>query len=142
MITKCVLLTITFCMFSAAAFAQQCLHETAETPEQVSRRRAALTATRSINNIQFNRPEAKNNVFLRHAELSSAPFAQRMKDSKDPVVQQMSLDPQADIVPGWRLTLDVTSAGYWFSVKDTTDPCGFTYISNHSGLIYTAQPLR
>ena len=142
MITKCALLTIAFCGYSAAAAAQQCLHEAGESPEQLNRRRAALTAARSINTIQFNRPEAKHNVFLSHGELENAPFAQRMKDSKDPVVQQMSLDPQADILPGWRLTLDVTTAGYWFSVKDTTDPCGFTYISNNSGLIYTARPLR
>lgn len=100
MIAKCTLLTIAFFMSPASALAQQCLHETGETPEQVTRRRAALTATRSINNIQFNRPEAKNNVFLRHSELSGAPFASRMKESKEPVVQQMSLDPQTDISRG------------------------------------------
>jgi hypothetical protein len=131
-----------FCLFAAPTFAQECLHGGNETPEQATRRRAALTATRSINNIQFNRPESKNNVFLRHPELANSPLAQRMKESNDSVVQQMSLAPETDIVPGWRLTLDITSDGYWFSVTDTTDPCRFTYISNNSGLIYTAQPLR
>ena len=142
MISKSALMTIVFCMFSAPALAQQCLHESGETPEQIGRRRAALAATRTVNNIQFNRPEAKNKVFLGHAELGSSPFAARMKDANDAIVRQMSLQPDTDIVPGWRLTLDVTPTGYWFSVKDTTDPCGFAYISNHSGLIYTAQPLK
>jgi hypothetical protein len=31
---------------------------------------------------------------------------------------------------------------YVFAIKDTTDPCGFAYFSDDSGLIYTAQPLQ
>lgn len=133
---------IVFSLFAAPAFAQQCLHDAGETPEQATRKRAALTATRTINNIQFNRPEAANKVFLRHDELAGAPFAGRMKSSNDPVVQQLSLSPGTDIVPGWQLTLDVGPEGYWLLIKDSTDPCGFAFISNASGLIYTAQPLR
>jgi hypothetical protein len=29
-----------------------------------------------------------------------------------------------------------------FMIKDTTDPCGFAYISNQAGLIYNAEPIR
>jgi hypothetical protein len=141
-IKKTVPIAIAFCVFAAPAFAQQCLHESGETPDQVARKRAALTATRTINNIQFNRPEARNRVFLRHEELVNAPYVDGMKTSQNPVLQQLSFTPDTDILPGWRLTLDVTPSGYWFSIKDTTDPCGFSYISNQSGLIYTAQPLR
>jgi hypothetical protein len=36
----------------------------------------------------------------------------------------------------------VTADGYWFMVKDQTDACGFAYISNQNGLIYTAEPIR
>jgi hypothetical protein len=129
-------------MLAAPAVAQQCLHDAGETPEQATRKRAALTATRMINNLQVNRPEAAQHIFLRHEDLESAPFAAQMKASTNPAVQQISLSPGTDILPGWRLTLDVTSSGYWFSVKDTTDPCGFSFISNNSGLIYTAHPLR
>lgn len=120
------------------ALAQQCLHGTAETPEQLARRRAALTAARMVNNIQYNRPEARDNVFLPHADLATAPFVKKM----GPSTNGISLNPDTDIVPGWKLTLDLTSNGYWFMVKDTTDPCGFAYISNQSGLIFTAEPLR
>jgi hypothetical protein len=47
-----------------------------------------------------------------------------------------------EIVPGFTLTLDTTSNGYWFSVTDTTDPCGYRLISNQAGVIFTAQPIR
>ena len=50
--------------------------------------------------------------------------------------------PTAEIAPGFKLTLDTTPKGYWFSVTDITDPCKFTYISNQSGLIFAAQPIR
>ena len=91
-----------------------------------------------VNNIQYNRPEARDNVFLAHADLATSPFAKKM----GPSTNGISLNPVTDIVPGWKLTLDVTSNGYWFMVKDTMDPCGFAYISNQSGLIFTAEPLR
>ena len=124
---------------STPAVAQTCLHTSgAETADQQARRRAALAATRTINNVQFNRPEARQNVFLRHEDLASAPFAAKLPSAAAPIV----LTPGQDIVPGWRLKLDVVSGGYWFSITDTTDPCGFTFISNNSGLIYTAEPLR
>ena len=45
-------------------------------------------------------------------------------------------------MPGWELRLDVTANGYWFSIKDKTDPCGLTFVSNQQGLILEAQPLR
>jgi hypothetical protein len=139
---KSMLIAMTLSICAAPAFAQQCLHDANETPEQVTRKRAALMVTRMINTIQFNRPEGAKQVFLRHEELANAPIAAQMKASPNPAVQQISLSPETDILPGWRLTLDVTASGYWFSVKDTTDPCGFSFISNDSGLIYTAHPLR
>ena len=36
---------------------------------------------------------------------------------------RLSFAPDADIIPGWRLTLDVTKEGYWFAIKDTTVDC-------------------
>lgn len=137
------MLTIAFATFvslslASPAFAQTCLHPTGnETPDQLARRRAALTAARTVNNIQHNRPGARDKVFLRHDELASAPFATKL-----PATIPMVLTPEQDIVPGWRLSLDTYPGGYWFAITDTTDPCKFTYISNHSGLIYTAEPLR
>ena len=133
---KIAFVVLTFLALAGPALGQTCLHPSgSETPEQLARRRAALSAARTINNIQYNRPEAREKVFLRHDELASAPFATKQTTS-------IVLTPDQDIVPGWRLSLDTYPGGYWFAITDTTDPCRFTYISNHSGLIYTAEPLR
>jgi len=57
--------------------------------------------------------------------------------------EELHLQPAAsEIVPGWQLTLNKTENGYWFMIKDKTDPCGFTLISNQAGLIYNAEPMR
>lgn len=57
-------------------------------------------------------------------------------------IENEALDPLGDILPGWKLTLDLTQKGYWFMIKDTTDACGYAFVSTQDGLIYTAQPLR
>jgi hypothetical protein len=129
--------TLTVLGLAAPAFAQECLHGTTETPDQAARRKEALTAARNVNNLEANQPGARTGVFLRHAELASSPFAAR-----EGSVKKLSLTPGADLLPGWQLTLDVTADGYWFMVKDKTDPCGFAYISNHNGVIFNSEPIR
>ena len=139
------LLAITILLWSmgiGTGYAQQCLHGAGETSDQAARRRDALTATRNINNIQANQPGARNGSYLRHAELASAPYAGTMRGSTSEVVRRISLNPDTDILPGWRLTLNVFEAGYWFIIRDTTDTCGFAYISNQNGVIFTAEPIR
>lgn len=123
-------------------YAQQCLHGPNETSEQAARRREALTAARTINNIQANRSAAANRVYLRHAELAGSPYAAKMRESTNETVKRISLNPSDDILPQWTLTLDVTESGYWFMIKDTADPCGFAYISNQAGVIFSAEPIR
>jgi len=135
-------LSLTLSFMSASAFAQQCLHGTGEAAEQTARRREALMATRTINNLQFNQPNSRERVFFSHAKLADSPWAASMRANPNEFSKRISFDPNAEILPGWKLTLDVTADGYWFSIKDTTDPCGFAYISNHVGMIYTAEPLR
>lgn len=134
--------TIVSALGSAPAYAQQCLHGPNEAADQTARRREALTATRTINNIQHNQPAAREKQFIRHAQLADSPYATSMKAKPNELTKRISFVPDAEILPGWKLTLDVSSDGYWFAIKDTTDPCGFTYISNTSGLIYTAEPIR
>lgn len=134
--------TLLLSSISVSAYSQQCLHGTGETPEQTARRREALTATRTINNIQHNQPAARQKQFISHAQLADSPWAASMKAKPNELTQRISFTPDGEILPGWKLTLDVSSDGYWFAIKDTTDPCGFAYISNTSGLIYTAEPIR
>jgi hypothetical protein len=129
-------------MSVVGANAQQCLHGPGETPDQAARRREALTATRTINTIQANQPGAVNKVYLRPADLVNSPFAVKMRDSANQTAKRISLNPDEEILPGWKLTLDVTEQGYWFMIKDTTDPCGFAYVSNQAGLIFNAEPIR
>ena len=127
---------------TGTAFAQQCLHGANEAGEQAARKREALTATRTINNIQVNQPGARNGQFFRHEELARSPYAQRMGESTSDTVKRISLRPETEILPGWKLMLDLSQNGYWFMIKDTTDPCGFAYISNQAGVIFHGEPIR
>lgn len=127
-------------MSSGTAYAQQCLHGPDETAEEAARRKDALAVTRLVNTAQVNSPGARNGVFFHQFELASAPYM--VKNRESALIKRISLDPNQEILPGWKLTLDVAREGYWFMVKDVKDPCGFAYISNQAGVIYTAQPLR
>ncbi len=138
------ILALSFAMsfISAPAVAQQCLHGSGETADQTARRREALTATRTINTLQFNQPRASERVFFSHAQLAESPLAVSMLANPTEFSKRISFSPDDEFLPGWKLTLDLSAGGYWFSIRDTTDPCGFAYISNHLGVIYTAEPLR
>ncbi len=142
MLRQTLVFTIVSLSISASAYAQQCLHGPNEAAEQTARRREALMATRTINNLQFNQPASRERIFFSHAQLADSPWAASMRANPNEFSKRISFSPDADVLPGWKLTLDVTADGYWFSIKDTTDPCGFAYISNHNGVIYTAEPLR
>ena len=46
------------------------------------------------------------------------------------------------VAPGWEARLATDGNTCAFSVKDTTDPCGFTLFSDDIGVIYTGEALR
>ena len=119
---------------------QTCLHDANEAPDQASRRREALGAARTVNNIQANQPGSQSRQYFAHEQLASSPFVE--KNAANAQITVMNFTPGAEILPGWKLTLDTTRTGYWFMIKDTTDPCGFTWVSNQDGLIYKAEHLR
>ena len=109
-----------------------CLHEAGkETSEQRDRSVAALGATLAINTAQANYSAKNNRAYATRQELAGYLDAARY-----------NLIESADIVPGFRLTLDTGEKGYWFEIADKTDACGFRYISNQNGLIFVAQPIR
>jgi hypothetical protein len=120
------------------AYGQQCLHGAGETSEQQGRRRQAVTAARAVNTIQANRPGKATQQYLRQVELGSSTYAMSHRDT----LSSLDFSPGQEVLPGWELRLDLTEVGYWFMIKDKTDPCGFTYISNERGLIYSAEPIR
>jgi hypothetical protein len=114
-----------------------CLHTAGrETPEQRDRSVAALGATRAINTAQsaYAAAQAKN--------ATGRTYANRQELVGHIDGARYNLAANADIAPGFKLTLDTTEKGYWFSVTDKTDPCGFRYVSNQEGLILVAQPIR
>ena len=129
-------------MSAGTASAQQCLHGANEAPEQALRRKEALTATRALNTLQANHAGSRGGQYARHDELLATAYAQTMKSSSNETTRKIFLAPLGDILPGWKLTLDVSQDGYWYMIKDTTDPCGFAFVGTQEGLIYTAQPLR
>ena len=129
-------------MAAGPGYAQQCLHGPDETADQVTRRREALTATRTINNIQANQPGAAKGLYLRHEELAGSPFAADKRQWTSDTMKRLSLGPKAEILPNWKLSLEVTQKGYWFMIRDMADPCGFTYLSNQAGVIFRAEPIR
>lgn len=133
---------LAFVLYAAPSSAQQqCLHGPNETPEQQARRREALTATRTVNNLQANQPGAATATYLRQVELPTSRFAQGPNGQSE-FLKKLNFTPGQELMPGWELTLDVTQDGYWFMIKDKMDPCGFAYISNKVGIIYTAEPIR
>jgi hypothetical protein len=112
------------------------------TPEQQARRRQGLQATRTINNLEANQPASAARNYLPQAELATAPFAARATGASAEFIKKLNFTPGEELMPGWQLTLDVTAEGYWFMLKDKTDPCGFAFVSNQNGLIFEAQPIR
>lgn len=130
------------CLLARSASAQQCLHGPNETSDEASRRRAALTAARTVNTIQANQPGARSRSYLRQADLGVSPYAQNLQQSADETLRRLSFRPEDEILPKWKLTLDVTENGYWFMIRDLADPCGFAYISNQAGLIFNSAPIQ
>lgn len=112
--------------------APACLHdERTESAEQAARKRTALGATRAINTAE-SRYAAANKRYGGQGDLAG------LVDAR----YNLGADPGTEIVPGFALRLDVAEKGYWFEIKDTTDPCGFRFISNQNGVIFTARPIQ
>ena len=125
----------------SSAYAQQCLHGAGETPDQAARRREALTATRTVNNLQANQPGRAAKTYLRQVELPTSAFAQGAGGQTE-FFKKLNFTPGAELLPGWELTLDVTQDGYWFMIKDKTDPCGSPSSATRVGYLYgRAHPL-
>jgi hypothetical protein len=110
---------------------QACLHEApTETQEQHARRILAVQLTRLVNSAEAS--------FAAH----SATQAYGTLDQLIAQKEMKPLPPSGQYVNGFDLHLDVTDNGYWFEFVDRTDPCGFRFISNHAGIIFTAEPIR
>jgi len=104
-----------------SVIAQQpaCLHGTGETPTQQVRRRQALVMARQINSAQ---------VVARQRTNAYQPLAR---------LEKLGAAPEGFVA---RIAVDEDT--YVFSIKDSTDPCGFAFFSDQDGVIYTGEALR
>lgn len=110
-----------------------CRHDVSrQTPADRDRSVAALGAARAINTAE-----------AAYAKSSSGrEYASRDELAAHLDTARYNLAANAEIAPGFKLTLDVSPKGYWFEIVDTTDACGFRYISNQTGRIFAAQPIQ
>ena len=137
-----VLIAALVCCHAARADAQQCVAGAAPSPEQLARRTEGVRLARAVNNLQANQPGARERKFLKQADLPTSAFMAQQSGPAAEFLRQLDFTPGKEITPGWTLTLDVTAEGYWFMLRDKSDPCGYTLVSNQQGLIFVAQPLR
>jgi hypothetical protein len=104
-----------------AVVAQQptCLHGPNESPAEQMRRRQALRLARQINSAQV--------------------VARQRTNAYQPLSGLANVDAAPD---GFAARVVVEPNGYVFSIKDSTDPCGFSFFSDQEGTIYTGEALR
>ena len=139
---KRAMITVGFVVFvSAPAFAQ-CVPGHPLTPEQQASHRLAIQAARPINTAEANQPGARSRQYLDQAALQAQLVSQKARMDANSFDQKLDFTPGAQVFEGWTLTIEVSQNGYWFSLKDTKDPCGFAVISNRDGIIYNSMPLQ
>ena len=143
---RTLVLTVFVCLCSIDGSTAQarntCVPGATPSAEQQARRRDGVRLARLVNTAEANQPGATAKKFLRQEELSSTPFVQKRIEAQDAFVKSLNFTTGEEVLPGWELKRDVTDQGYWFMVRDKTDPCGFAFVSNQNGLIYTAEPIR
>jgi hypothetical protein len=118
--------------------AQTCLHESGELPRDAQRRRQALTAVRIINTVQ-----SINRQFVTLAQLANSSAMQSMRSESGQngaTARAMRFDGD-ELLPGWRVHFVLGSDSYAISLRDSRDPCGFTYWSDESGEVLSGGPI-
>lgn len=100
------------------AQAPACLHGPSEPAAQRARRLAALEFARKLNMLEAEGMLQAQRYYL------------------------MDTLPGLPPLPnGFKAQLSTDGGSYAFSVKDTLDPCGFAYFSDHEGVVYAATPV-
>jgi len=117
---------------------QECLHKDSVDPQQIARRRAAISIIRLINTIEA-RENAAGRPFRQLGMLASTDYCQAQKAARQDTPDLSALSTTA---PGWKVRLDVFQGGYWLALADATDPCGFTYVTNQEGVILRSEPIQ
>jgi len=105
-----------------------CLHDRAtETPDQLARRRAAVTVARLLLSAENDYSNRYAGTYADISHLTSAG----------------ALSPEAtNGARGFTVRLDLTERGFWLELADQQDACGFRFVSNQQGVIFEARPIQ
>ena len=123
----------------ALSAGQTCLHRTNETQAERQRRLDALTAVRSINFAEHS--ANRSGRFRPLDELSQFLAAHRSDGGRlGEVARRLRFD-QSEILPGWEAHLLFDADSYILTLKDLTDPCGFTYTTDQNDVIVQGHPI-
>jgi hypothetical protein len=130
------LLAVTFALIAAAgAEAQQCLHADNDNIAQKERRSDAVAAMRTLNTAEAM-SHASGKRFVNFSELAESQVWATLNRSG-----KLSGIPGTELLPGFELQLTTDGSKYSISLKDKTDPCGFTLYTSDAGIIYTGYPI-
>ena len=97
---------------------RSCLHGSAETPAEKTRRDAAIRFARALTEAETN--AKRNGKYVASGALTNLP----------------------ETPAGFRLQITTDGATYMFSLKDTLDVCGFALFSDQQGFIYEGAPVN
>ena len=130
-------LTLTILGFVGLAQAQQqCLHNEDESQSEKARIRAVVTAVRILNTAEL-RYWAEHKKFGTFNELlASTAFNVNIARN-----QEVTFQPNTDVVPGFELRVTTDGTKYNISVLDKTDPCRYSVFSSDVGIIYQGYPI-
>jgi hypothetical protein len=100
-----------------AASGETCLHGPDQSRFQAQRRHAALVAVRLVNTAEAD-AQKKGQKYLALSDLK-----------------------QVTVPPDFALSLVTDGKSYMLLLRDSSDPCGFAFVSGDGGVIFEAQPL-
>jgi hypothetical protein len=111
------------------------------------RRSLAANIVRAINTAEANYKRDHGSYATWDALLANGDFSEngtKWASEALPTVAHAMYGPGPEIVPGWKLRLDLSKDGakYDLLLQDANDTkCGFAFVSNESGLIWQAKNL-
>jgi hypothetical protein len=127
----------------ALAQARPCLHSAMESPDEARRREEALQAVRLINSMltqqrQLGQRPATYPTWEELAQSDRLAFQRGMGGATGELTRKMRWG-SSEPLPGWRIHYVAAADSYAFSLTDVTDPCGYTYSTNTTGVITEGQ---
>jgi hypothetical protein len=141
MLTRLGLAFLAILASSGVAQAQQCLHGENETAAERNRIAQAIYAIRMINSAESNHKSTAGQ-FANLSELATSPVMTEFRDQNAGTFRGVWLDATREALPGFELRLLSDGMSYVVVIRDQTDPCRLTLVSDNDGVMYTAKPTQ